>query len=195
MPLGRIATAAVLAALLLAGAGCSDAGIRSTSFPAGDPRTAVITLQRDVCYGRCPIYQVTIDGSGAVRYMGLDYVATGGVKTAQINPAKVAALVRQFRAADFFSLSDRYAEDVKDSPTYCLTLTIGGRTKTVEDYEGLKAGMPKAVDDIEHAVDALSGAEQWIGPRQQMGSYKNFGSFNYKEGARCGEAVLDDART
>ena len=161
---------------------------RHVAFPTGDAATASIMLERTACYGTCPVYEVTIDGAGAVRYEGVGWVAVRGVQTGKVDPARVAALVERFRGADFFSLGDRYYFPVTDNPTQCLTITIGGRSKTVTDYVGQAVGMPQAVDDLEAAVDELANTRQWVGDLREKRPQGDVTSFWPRKGKTCGLA-------
>jgi hypothetical protein len=97
-----------------------------------------------------------------VKYHGEAFVLVAGDHSSTIAPDDIRCLVDAFRAADFWSLSPQYTAPITDSPTYSLTLSIGGKSKTVDDYVGQAVGMPKAVNGLEDAVDQLSGDERWI---------------------------------
>ena len=99
---------------------------------------------------------------GSVHFSGEKYVQFQGEHDAHIAPAAVMELVRQFENAKFFAAGDKYIARVTDNPTYKLTLTVGGKTKTVTDYVGEQVGMPLAITDLENAVDDAAGTERWI---------------------------------
>ncbi len=121
-----------------------------------------IELSRGACFGSCPIYTVRIRGDGSVHFSGQRNVLVPGEHDAHIAPAAVMELVRQFENARFFAAGDKYIARVTDNPTYTLTLTVGGKTKTVTDYVGEQVGMPLAITDLENAVDHAAGTERWI---------------------------------
>jgi hypothetical protein len=133
------------------------------SFPEPwDLKGVKIQLTRSVCYGRCPAYSVTIRGDGSVRFRGDRFVHDQGVYDAHFDPAAVMELMRQFEKANFFAAEDKYVAVVTDNPTYELTLTVAGKTKTVTDYVGEQVGMPLVITDLENAVDDAAGTERWI---------------------------------
>jgi len=133
------------------------------SFPEPwDLKGVKIQLSRTACYGTCPVYSVTIRGDGSVHFSGQRYVLIPGEHDAHIDPAAVRDLVRQFEAANFFAAGDRYVATVTDNPTYTLTLTVAGKSKTVTDYVGEQVGMPLVIVDLENAVDDAAGTERWI---------------------------------
>jgi hypothetical protein len=82
----------------------------------------------------------------------------------------VKELVRQFEKARFFAAGDNYIARVTDNPTYKLTLTVAGETKTVTDYVGEQVGMPLVNTDLENAVDDVAGTERWIKGNKQSGA-------------------------
>jgi ankyrin repeat protein len=70
-------------------------------------------------------------------------------------------MVETFRAADYFSLKDKYMWGATDLPTYKTSISIDGRTKEVVDYAGQQVGMPESVSKLEETIDRLSGVERW----------------------------------
>lgn len=126
-----------------------------------DWKTVKITLARTSCFGTCPSYKVEVHGDGSVLYEGHGYVTFTGVHRGMVPQSNVIELVKQFEQADYYSLSDEYRSGVTDSPTKTTSISIDGRQKQVVDYVGLSAGMPLAVEQLELAIDRLSGSERW----------------------------------
>jgi hypothetical protein len=135
--------------------------------PAVRPDSRVdITLSRSMCYGRCPVYKVSVSTRGIV-FDGEEFVAAKGRNTDTIDPSAVRALAKKFVAADFYSMRDEYRASVTDNSTYTLSVSIDGHKKQVVDYVGQWVGMPAAVVELEDDVDALAHTERWIkGPQQ-----------------------------
>lgn len=127
-----------------------------------DWKTLRITLDRTMCFGTCPSYTVQISGDGSVLFQGRACVATKGEQRAQIPEAAVKDLVAKFRAAEYFSLRDSYRAAVTDNPTTTTSIAFDGRKKAVSDYVGGSVGMPRAVSDLESAIDAAAGTKRWI---------------------------------
>lgn len=144
--------------------------------PAIDPKHVRIALRRTRCFGTCPGYRVEIRGDGRVSYRGVHDVAVEGEHHWQVPPAAVAALVEQFRQADYFQLAGEYVVDVTDLPTYVTRLSLDTQHKTVLDYGGAeesrlidpsgappaKVSMPAAVTALEDAIDATAGTATWV---------------------------------
>ncbi|MDQ0462374.1 ankyrin repeat protein [Caulobacter ginsengisoli] len=133
----------------------------SAPMPEGRLEETVVSLERSACYGRCPTYRVELRGDGTARFEGERDVLLIGERVMPLDPSAFACLLDHLREADFWSLPDEYVANVTDGPTYMLTVSIGGRAKTVKDYRGRIVGMPRAVSQIEAEIDAL-GAAPWI---------------------------------
>src|ERR1700747_3105350 len=85
----------------------AQTGSDTVPFPdVKDLATVKITLIRTRCFGTCPIYQVEVDGSGAVVFHGGDFVLVPGRHTAHVSEASVRALLEAFQRADYFSAKD-----------------------------------------------------------------------------------------
>jgi hypothetical protein len=121
-----------------------------------------IRLSRGVCFGFCPDYTVTIRGDGGVSYEGRRFVNVVGQRTATIPREDVARLVRRFDEIGFDQLRDSYRAQVTDLPTYVVSITRDGRTKSVVDYGGVSAGMPRAVRELQDEIDRVAGTAQWV---------------------------------
>jgi len=121
-----------------------------------------ITLTRTVCYGFCPAYTVAISGDGQVRYEGRAFVDAVGPRTATIPAADVGRLAQRFDEIGFDQLRDEYRGQMTDLPTTTISFTRNGRTKTLVDYGGTSAGMPRAVRDLQAEIDRVANTAQWV---------------------------------
>lgn len=132
-----------------------------TPFPYGNRgqyEDVTITLERTVCFGACPDYSVTVFGNATVIYEGRNFVAVEGKHTAQIPHEDVEELVSEFYRAGFFSLNDRYEQQVTDLPSQTTTITIDGMTKFVYRY----GSEPKRLAELEDKIDEIAQTEKWV---------------------------------
>jgi ankyrin repeat protein len=120
-----------------------------------------ITLERTGCYGRCPIYTVTVGTDGIV-FDGRGFVVASGKHTDRVDADEVRNLAKSFVAADFYSMDSSYREAVTDCPTYVLSISIDGHKKKVEDYMGPWVGMPEVIAELEDEVDTFARTQRWI---------------------------------
>ncbi len=140
-----------------------------------DLRTVTVLLERTKCYGICPAYRLTIHGDGRVEYEGRDYVKEKGTREGHLDTDRVKALISEFAGANFVALSEGYSEAkcsryCTDMPTAVTELSVRGVTHRVRHYYGC-GGAPKALFDLESAVDKAANVEQWTGDVSKAGPF------------------------
>jgi Domain of unknown function (DUF6438) len=133
------------------------------------PATGSVSLERGPCFGTCPVYKVTVDRSGAVRFEGRRFVADTGVSTGTASLASVDSLFAELEGAGYFGFADsyrmgqpgceRYATDL---PTVITEVRLGDRAKRVEHDRGC-ADAPAALSVLESRIDAVAGVGRWVG--------------------------------
>ena len=162
------------------------AGLAGCSRQAavGSPATAVsssastrpaafttITFERTPCFGTCPVYRVSVSGSGSTRFEGLRNVDSVGTFGRSLDAASVAALGRAFDDAQYFSFDDKYGYGTancpvyaSDAPTIITSMTTPQRTKRVEHDLGC-ANVTSRLADLYRRFDEIVGTSRWIGRR------------------------------
>jgi hypothetical protein len=143
-------------------------GQQDTRSTTVDP-AAYVVLERGPCFGTCPVYDVQIDATGTVTFDGRRFVDREGTATAQVPPDSAAALMRSLEADGFFALAPRYLHGEKecgayhtDAPHVTLTLSLDGRTHTVQHDYGC-TGAPDVLRRMHERVDSTAGVTRWIG--------------------------------
>jgi hypothetical protein len=133
-----------------------------------DLSNVVITMERTMCFGSCPVYVLTIYGDGRIEYEGEQYVEIIGKQTTQISEDQVRELIDEFYNVHYFSMNDEYRHKrdkwgqyytATDLPTTITSITINDYRKKVVDY----FGAPQELIDLEKKIDEVAGTEQWIG--------------------------------
>lgn len=125
---------------------------------SGNTEGVVITMERTPCFGACPAYHLTVFGNGTVIYNGYSSVAVTGEQTSQISQEQVRELVNEFYKAGFFTLRDKYIENVTDLPSTTTSISIGDETKSVYRY----GFGPERLVQLEDKIDEITGANEWI---------------------------------
>jgi hypothetical protein len=171
---------------------------RHVPAPALRPDSKVsIALERTGCYGTCPSYSVTVSTEG-IAFEGSSFVVAQGKHTANVNADEVRHLAKRFAAADFYSMDSHYRASVTDNPTYILTITVDGHTKSVEDYVGSWEGMPAVISELENQVDDFARTEKWIDGGQGLVPALRAEKFDFetfdaqlmlKKAARAGQTI------
>jgi hypothetical protein len=117
-----------------------------------------INLSRGVCYGPCPIYQVTLRSNGTARWHGEAFVEREGKWVATLDPAVWPVLEVLIEAVGFFEWADEYTREVTDVPEYRLSVRRDGTTKTVLQYG---TDEPSGFVALASAVDAATERLEW----------------------------------
>ena len=156
----------LLLAVVIGAAGCDGGNGGGTATPTPTPTTddltdLVITLERTVCFGACPVYELTIYGNGTVVYEGSEFVRVVGTRTTIISEEKVRLLVSEFEGIDYFALSDSYEDYmVTDLPFAITSFTSDERTKTVRHYHG-DLSAPEELTELENRIDEIVDSKRW----------------------------------
>ncbi|NLG62860.1 MAG: hypothetical protein GX539_11510 [Candidatus Cloacimonetes bacterium] len=161
------ARVAAAAALLLAACAPATNGSAEQNTSTVDD-AAYIVMERGPCFGTCPVYEVRVDAKGLVTFEGRRFVDATGTATAEITGDSAAALMRSIEADGFFDLDPRYIYGERgcgayhtDAPHVTLTLSLGGRTHTVQHDYGC-TGAPDVLRRMHDRVDAVAGVGRWI---------------------------------
>jgi len=147
--------------------------VLSSSVLAVPPKAAVpanfkLSLERQACYGFCPMYTVSVDAQGLVTYSGERFVKLKGTHKAQLSKSQLTRLYKALERAKLGQYKNEYKNmDVTDNPSAILKVSgikIGARvgSKTIEHYFGDKSA-PESLTRLENEVDALLGTRKWVG--------------------------------
>lgn len=122
-------------------------------------------MQRTACYGRCPVYAVEIHENGQVKYTGKEFVKIKGVRQSNVPPANVELLAAALRHVKFEQMQEKYQFETDgcinmptDFPSFSISVTKAGRTKTVAFYTGCR-GPAVPAEDLEwiaYTIDVMA---------------------------------------
>ncbi|MCA1849115.1 MAG: DUF6438 domain-containing protein, partial [Actinobacteria bacterium] len=124
-----------------------------------------ITLRRTPCYGPCPVYELTILGTGEVTYLGEAHVAKAGAHSWRISGRRLERLAEAFERASYSRLEDRYtSREFTDAPG-CLTSVEyeDGSSKRIVHYHG-DPSAPDTLTELEDEIDRIVGVERYTEP-------------------------------
>ena len=148
--------------------GPSAAGPSAAAGEARADSAVRIVLERGPCFGTCPVYSVTLDGSGAILFEGRRFVADTGISTGRVPPARIDSLVAELAAGGYFDFADRYAAGesgceryATDLPSVITEVRAGGRSKRIEHDHGCMEA-PEALTALEGRIDSVAGVARWI---------------------------------
>lgn len=156
---------------------------RSLSEPGYEDRqNLLVTFARGACQqgpgwgdahlASCPAYELRFHGDGTLLYKGYTDVKTPGVKTDLLSDEAVKELLAAFERAGFLAMNDAYTDcpaaerravgDIVSClrPTVTITLRLNGEEESVRHYTG-DPSAPKALLELEDAVDRILGSKRW----------------------------------
>ena len=143
---------------------------RSTAAAPRIRSRKVITLERTICFGSCPIYKLTIFSDGRVLYEGERYVRKKGRAWGRISRKALNELIVGFTNIYYFNLDNEYVPGSRgcpqvatDLPSAITSLAYNDRTKTIRHYHG--CGGPSALNllsALERKIDETVNVGKWI---------------------------------
>ncbi len=138
----------------------TDSIIPLTEWQAA--RQPVITMERTMCYGRCPVYKLVIYQNGRVEYHGERFVQEKGYRSDILTKNNLQHLIKEFHKAKLSSMQDGYVEQGRtDMPSVILSFTDKKITKKIIHYLGDEKA-PLELLTLEHEVDTTVNSQQWI---------------------------------
>jgi hypothetical protein len=122
------------------------------------PSNAVARIQRTACFGRCPIYTLTVFEGGRVEYFGKKFTPREGRFESTISPEVIEKLITEAGTYGFFELNNVYDKQaITDLPS---TIT------SVKNAEGMKTVVnrfngPETLRGFEQYFDNLFNELEW----------------------------------
>ncbi len=162
------------AATILVGTTLLACGGGNESADSATARDIHIALERNACFGRCPVYRLELSGTGKVTYEGRGFVKTTGRQEASVSAGDVQALAKEIEDAGYFEFRDNYPPDATDHATVVTTVRIGERTKRIEHNLGSRSA-PAVLEALYQRIDETADVERWVGPRETAAPVKDAG--------------------
>jgi hypothetical protein len=138
--------------------------------PSGEPSAAVddqsfVTLERTMCFGSCPVYKITLFGSGWVKYEGTRYVCETGLDFAMVDRPVARKLISDLARSGYFEIDWKRTHDWTDAPWAITQLSVGEKSRALEDYHGNR-NVPQLMRRFEETIDEVAGTARWL-PRSE----------------------------
>jgi hypothetical protein len=112
-----------------------------------------ISMERTGCFGKCPIYKVSIYGNGSVVYEGVRYTEKTGKFCGSLTHSQIVSLKALLDSAHLFEMKNEYPGDGRapaDLPACKMTYTQNNQTKAINDH-GIES--PDKLVSIEAQID------------------------------------------
>ena len=124
-----------------------------------DKASPIIVYSKGACFGKCPIFTMTVYNSGLVKFNGRRYTTMDGKHEMQLDKKQYVALVKKFRENRFWRFDDTYGMDLVDAPTVTISFSDKGKNKTVKG----KSEFPDKLKELaEMLEDIIKDKNSWV---------------------------------
>jgi hypothetical protein len=118
---------------------------------------SAITMEKTACYGKCPVYTITIYGTGKAEFTGSKNVKMLGKYEKQLSKEETLKIFNTFYASSFSDFLSEYDSGVTDVPATIISFLHKGYNKVIKD----KMGAPGELKALEKMVEELVKGEGW----------------------------------
>ncbi|KAJ49367.1 hypothetical protein BD780_003506 [Clostridium tetanomorphum] len=125
-----------------------------------------IRLERTMCYGNCPVYNVIVDKEGNVKYEGEMFVYKSGEYQWKISNKKVKQLRDLIENFGFKSYIYKPLNGfVTDQPSCITTVKYSdGDSKEIDHYYG-DILIDNRLTDFEKKIESIIGTKKYANPK------------------------------
>ena len=131
----------------------------------------VIEMTKGPCYGRCPVFTLTVYDKGIVSYKGERYTDRLGTYVKKLEKEEMERLLREFKNANLWQYKDAYRGRIPDMQSVSISYYDGSRKKTVTGKEI----RPNSVKWLESLLDQVAQSQTgWVqkeAPKEQAPDY------------------------
>ena len=125
--------------------------------------SSFIRLEKQECYGTCPVYNITVYGTGKVEYEGKKHIKREGKFKKELSSQEINQLFNAYECANFFDFKSEYDEpDLQDLPTTYVTFKHRGFEKRIKDYYNA----PDELKHLEKMVEKIAESEEGWTPAE-----------------------------
>ena len=117
-----------------------------------------VTIERTVCFGKCPAYKASIYTKGYIIFDGKMNVDKIGRFSTQLSKEELESLKQKINTINYFDLNDKYDGPVTDLPSVITSVALNGYRKSITArYE-----VPAELKGFQNFIDKLFIDKNWI---------------------------------
>lgn len=102
--------------------------------PVADFRFESISVSTTMCFGKCPVFKMTVSADGSARYEAIQYEEKEGVFTGRVSPKNLSSMVDLLGHIPLDRLAAQYEVDWTDDQTINVEIRYNGKVKQLGDY-------------------------------------------------------------
>ncbi len=115
------------------------------------------SLEKGACFGKCPIYSLTINQAGYATFEGKAHTDKLGIYGKQISDDHFKSLEKTFASSNFESFPEKFASQIADLPTN----TIGYHNGEVYREISGKEDRPEPVLQMQFSLEKIADSGNW----------------------------------
>lgn len=131
-----------------------------------------VTLSRSPCFGKCPVYSVTVHADGRVEYDGDRWVSVTGKREGQADRDALKNLADTLESRRIPLIVDYRPGKpacgmpvTTDMPGATITIRKSGSAQTLYYYEGCR-NIPSWLPELAAQIDRAAISGRWVGGSQ-----------------------------
>ncbi|MEM1325211.1 MAG: DUF6438 domain-containing protein [Bacteroidota bacterium] len=138
-------------------ASCNFTGFQNLKEVDLNQLDKLVEMSKGPCYGRCPVYTLTVYENGVMTYEGLRFTDREGVYIKKMADVDLKAMKTMLRDANLQQFRDAYRATLADLQSVSISYYGNNTIKTIVG----KDGRPEAVMNIQGELEKLADAEGW----------------------------------
>lgn len=100
-----------------------------------DNKIKSIAIERDYCFGTCPVFKLIINKNGLAEFDGIAHTKFKGKSVKQVDLKKINEMLELLNYIEIKKLEDYYSVNYTDAPTAILEVFFeDGSVKKIKDY-------------------------------------------------------------
>lgn len=128
--------------------------------PADDPMPAVeLFLSRGACYGKCPVFEVSVMSNGTAEYVGKFNVSRMGKHAANVPPALLKTIKERAQTINYLQFSRTYPTDqnlwISDVPTTVTFVRLGDQFHKIRNNNDAPTALISFEQFLEQTLEGL----------------------------------------
>lgn len=119
-----------------------------------------VSLEKGMCFGKCPVYAGSILGDGQIMYDGRRFTDREGIYVGALSESKLCELITLLRQAKLATLPREKLDNVPDAPISELRIVFLGKVYAFK----WNMGTPDALKPIEKFIESNTHENQSLRP-------------------------------
>ncbi len=146
------------ASLLLSLNACKTQKETTEAVIESPDEPVMITMMKGSCFGRCPVYTISLNQDGYSVFHGKRFCDKKGWFEKTFDKEETKKVLDAFANANLQQYQDFYESEIPDLPTVSITYQVGeGEKKEVKG----KAERPEAIFKLQAMLEALAETDDW----------------------------------